>query len=85
MGAQPQDPQVRLARRQEITSTEALVAVDPATPEPLRSALEEMEAVMRSTMTSFEFAAPEMHPLLWGALHQQLTEIMTRLSQEPPA
>lgn len=57
------------------------MAIDPATPEPLKSALEEMEAALRSTMNSIEFAAPEMHPLLWGALRQQLTSTMTQLYQ----
>lgn len=51
-------------------------------PEPLAGALEHMEACVRSLMYNLEFAAPEMHPLLWGVLREQLTDIMTLLYKE---
>jgi hypothetical protein len=51
-------------------------------PDPLADALEHMEACIRSLMYNLGFAAPEMHPLLWGMLREQLTDIMTKLYEE---
>lgn len=61
------------------------MAIDPATPEPLKEALETMDASLRSIITSFDFAAPEMHPLLWGTLHEQLSAAMTKLYEDMSA
>lgn len=53
--------------------------VNPATPEPLKAALEEMEAIVQSCRSSLAFAAPEMHDTHWARMQEGLAGAMERL------
>jgi hypothetical protein len=53
--------------------------VHPDVPEPLRSALETMEASVQSFKTDLAYQAPEMHRELWINLQQELAATMTKL------
>lgn len=50
--------------------------VHPDTPEPLKTALQEMEAAVQSAKSSLAFAAPEMQDFHWGVLQQRLAEVI---------
>jgi hypothetical protein len=56
--------------------------VDPKTPEPLKTALERMEATVQSTKSSLAFAAPEMHDTFWAELQESLASVMADLYDE---
>lgn len=48
--------------------------VSPDTPEPLKTALEDMETKVQSCKNSLAFAAPEMHDTHWADLQHGLAE-----------
>jgi hypothetical protein len=51
--------------------------VDPNVPEPLKTALEEMERSVQQFKTSLSYQAPEQHRELWITLQQELAGIIT--------
>ena len=53
--------------------------VDPNTPEPLKTALEEMERSVQQFKTSLAYQAPEQHRTLWIMLQQELAGILSTL------
>jgi uncharacterized membrane protein YgaE (UPF0421/DUF939 family) len=56
--------------------------VNPNAPEPLKTALERMEASVQSTKKSLAFAAPEIHDLHWATLQENLADTLTTLYDE---
>jgi hypothetical protein len=56
--------------------------VNPNCPEPLKSALEQMERHCQSTKTSLRFAAPEMYDQHWIDLQNGLAEVIHNLYEE---
>lgn len=56
--------------------------VHPDTPEPLKDALEGMEASVQSIKYSLAFASPEMQDFQWGRLQEELAGIFVRLYEE---
>jgi hypothetical protein len=56
--------------------------VNPAVPEPLKTALESMEAQVQSTKKSLAFAAPEMHDTFWINLQMNLAGTMQTLYEQ---
>ena len=55
--------------------------VNDNVPEPLHSALEQMERLVQECKRSLSYAAPEMHDRFWIALQQELAEAMLKLSE----
>lgn len=55
------------------------MAIHPDTPEPLKNALEQMEAQVRSFKSSIAFAAPELHDLHYAVLQEGLADAMAEL------
>ena len=53
--------------------------VDPNTPEPLKTALEEMERSVQQFKTSLSYQAPEQHRTLWIMLQQELATTLATL------
>ncbi len=56
--------------------------VAPNTPEPLKTALEDMEAKVQSTKRSLAFCAPEMENEFWGNLQTDLADTIATLYTE---
>lgn len=56
--------------------------VNPKAPEPLKTALERMEASVQSAKRSLAFAAPEIHDLYWSKLQENLADTLTALYDE---
>jgi hypothetical protein len=56
--------------------------VNPSAPEPLKTALLAMEALVQSTKRSLAYAAPEMHDEHWAVLQNSLAASMTALYEE---
>jgi hypothetical protein len=50
--------------------------VHPDTPEPLKTALNEMETAVQSTKRSLGFAAPEIQDAHWAELQHSLADII---------
>lgn len=59
--------------------------VNPNVPEPLKSSLEQMEAIVQSTKRSLAFAAPEVVDTHWVSLQQGLASEMEALYDETRA
>lgn len=53
--------------------------VDPGVPEPLKTALEEMETSVQSFKQRLSYQAPEQHRELWITLQQELAGILSTL------
>lgn len=53
--------------------------VHPDTPEPLKTALEEMEASVQQFKQRLSYQAPEQHRELWITLQQELAGTMNTL------
>lgn len=51
----------------------------PETPEPLKGALERMEALVQSFKSSIAFAAPEAQSLHYGTLQTNLADVLIDL------
>ena len=48
-------------------------------PEPLKTAMEEMEASVQTFKTDLSYQAPELHRELWIRLQQELASILSTL------
>jgi hypothetical protein len=53
--------------------------VDPSVPEPLKTALEEMEASVQAFKKQLPYLAPEVMDQHWGALQMDLANTMKTL------
>lgn len=53
--------------------------VDPNMPEPLKQAMEAMEADVQGFKTNLSYQAPEMHRELWIDLQESLVDTMVTL------
>jgi hypothetical protein len=56
--------------------------VDPRVPEPLKTALEDMEMHVQKCKESLAFAAPEAHDLHWIVLQGSLAQTIVSLTRE---
>lgn len=59
--------------------------VRAGTPEPIKSAIEEMESRVQSTKQSLAFAAPEMQDTFWIALQIGLADLIVRTIERAQA
>jgi hypothetical protein len=78
VGKEHDDQMVRLLMRWATPSRKASkMPVDPSVPEPLKTALEEMERSVQQFKTGLSYQAPEQHRELWINLQQELAGIIT--------
>ena len=56
--------------------------VHPGTPEPQKTAFENMEKAVQSAKHSLAFAAPEIHDVHWAELQHRLADIIDTAVEE---